>query len=154
MSAKRAVFTDKAPAPLPVFSQAIVHNGIVYCSGQVGTDPATRELVEGTVKDRTVRVCLFAPSLAAQDGRPSSNMGWRGGGTGTMVDWTDTTWPLTLYLHAANRPRYSAISPQCWRLQDQAWRSCSRSISFLPTWMTSPRSTRSTRRSLTLSPSR
>ncbi|EZF28716.1 hypothetical protein H101_07606, partial [Trichophyton interdigitale H6] len=56
MSAKRAVFTDKAPAPLPVFSQAIVHNGIVYCSGQVGTDPATRELVEGTVKDRTAQI--------------------------------------------------------------------------------------------------
>jgi 2-iminobutanoate/2-iminopropanoate deaminase len=26
----------------------------VYCSGQVGTDPATGELVEGTVADRTV----------------------------------------------------------------------------------------------------
>ncbi|EEQ28378.1 hypothetical protein McanMca71_001517 [Microsporum canis] len=56
MSAKQAVLTDKAPAPLPVFSQAIVHNGIVYCSGQVGTDPATRELVEGTVKDRTAQI--------------------------------------------------------------------------------------------------
>lgn len=89
MSAKRAVFTDKAPAPLPVFSQAIVHNGIVYCSGQVGTDPATRELVEGTVKDRTVRVCLLAPSLAAQDGRPSSNMGWKAAGLGRW--WTGLT---------------------------------------------------------------
>ncbi|KAF3491958.1 uncharacterized protein GIQ15_01475 [Arthroderma uncinatum] len=56
MAAKRAVLTDKAPAPLPVLSQAIIHNGIVYCSGQVGTDPVTRELVEGTVKDRTAQI--------------------------------------------------------------------------------------------------
>ncbi|EEQ84981.1 hypothetical protein RJZ56_006690 [Blastomyces dermatitidis] len=55
-SAKQVVLTDKAPAPIPVLSQGIVHNGIVYCSGQVGMDPATGKLVEGTVQDRTAQI--------------------------------------------------------------------------------------------------
>ncbi|CAG9990022.1 unnamed protein product [Clonostachys byssicola] len=47
------VFTTEAPAPLPQFSQAVVYNGLVYCSGNIGIKPGpTIELVEGTVKDR------------------------------------------------------------------------------------------------------
>jgi enamine deaminase RidA (YjgF/YER057c/UK114 family) len=54
MAAKQTVFTKNAPPPIPVLSQGIIHNGIVYCSGQVGMDPATNQLVYGSVKDRTV----------------------------------------------------------------------------------------------------
>jgi hypothetical protein len=50
-----AVSTKSAPAPLPQFSQAVKHNGMVYCSGNIGAIPGTNfELVEGTVKDRAV----------------------------------------------------------------------------------------------------
>jgi len=54
---RKAAFTDKAPAPLPVFSQAIIANGIIYVSGNVGIDPATGKLVDGGV--RATAVCLF-----------------------------------------------------------------------------------------------
>jgi hypothetical protein len=54
MPQKESVFTDKAPAPLPFFSQAIKCNGMVYCSGSIGTDPKTGKLVEGSVADRCV----------------------------------------------------------------------------------------------------
>lgn len=57
---RRAVHTDKAPPPLPFFSQAIVCNGMVYCSGQIGTSPVTKQLVDGGVGDRTVGCSLFA----------------------------------------------------------------------------------------------
>jgi enamine deaminase RidA (YjgF/YER057c/UK114 family) len=50
-----AVSTKSAPAPLPQSSQAVKHNGMVYCSGNVGVIPGTNfELIEGTVKDRAV----------------------------------------------------------------------------------------------------
>ena len=53
---KRAVVTDKAPAGIPgVFNQAIVAGGMVYCSGQIATDPATGKVVEGGVREHTVR---------------------------------------------------------------------------------------------------
>lgn len=54
MSKIESVLTDKAPKPLPQFSQAIKYNGLVYCSGNIGLDPATFTAVGGTVKDRTV----------------------------------------------------------------------------------------------------
>lgn len=54
MPTKVAVKTDKAPPPLPFFSQAIVCNGMVYCSGSIGTSPTTKALVEGGVGERTV----------------------------------------------------------------------------------------------------
>ncbi|TVY29967.1 RutC family protein [Lachnellula hyalina] len=53
MVLKEAVKTDKAPLPLPFFSQAIKCQGMVYCSGSIGTDPVTMKLVEGGVADRT-----------------------------------------------------------------------------------------------------
>ncbi|ERT02757.1 Brt1 [Sporothrix schenckii 1099-18] len=56
MPSKEAVLTANAPAPLPVFSQAIKLNGMVYCSGQVGTDPKTGQMTEGSVQDRTRQV--------------------------------------------------------------------------------------------------
>ncbi|PVH69591.1 YjgF-like protein [Cadophora sp. DSE1049] len=53
MAAKTAVVTDKAPPPLPFFSQAIKCNGMVYCSGSIGMDPVAMKLVEGGVEKRT-----------------------------------------------------------------------------------------------------
>jgi 2-iminobutanoate/2-iminopropanoate deaminase len=42
--------------------KGLVVGDMVYCSGQVGTDPATGEMVEGTVADRAVscwnRACM------------------------------------------------------------------------------------------------
>ncbi|KAK8096009.1 hypothetical protein PG999_014031 [Apiospora kogelbergensis] len=55
MSPTEKVSTDKAPKPLPQFSQAVKYNGMVYCSGSIGFDPATFTLVEGGVKNETRR---------------------------------------------------------------------------------------------------
>ncbi|KAI4095121.1 MAG: hypothetical protein LQ344_001772 [Seirophora lacunosa] len=52
---RQAVETDKAPPPLPFFEQAIICQGMVYCSGQVGVSPVTKQLVDGGVGDRTAQ---------------------------------------------------------------------------------------------------
>lgn len=57
MSYREPVHTTAACAPLPQFSQAVKYNGMVYCSGAMGIDPATNDLVPGTVTDRA-RVAL------------------------------------------------------------------------------------------------
>ncbi|OAA59225.1 Endoribonuclease L-PSP [Niveomyces insectorum RCEF 264] len=56
MVSKQAVFTANSPKPRPQLSQAIISNGMVYCSGQLGVDPKTSKLVEGTVQDRARQV--------------------------------------------------------------------------------------------------
>jgi 2-iminobutanoate/2-iminopropanoate deaminase len=42
-----AVSTDAAPAALGPYSQAVVANGLVFCSGTAGIDPATGTAAEG-----------------------------------------------------------------------------------------------------------
>src|SRR5579862_5112245 len=39
--------TEKAPKAVGPYSQAIVSNGFVFCSGQIGIDPKTSALVDG-----------------------------------------------------------------------------------------------------------
>jgi len=51
-----AVHTDDAPRAIGPYSQAIVANGFVFCSGQIALDPATNTLVEGDTRAQTVRV--------------------------------------------------------------------------------------------------
>ncbi|KKY27514.1 putative endoribonuclease l-psp [Phaeomoniella chlamydospora] len=51
---KQAILTDKAPKPLPgIYSQAIVANGFVYCSGCVPMDPVTMKLIDGDIQAHT-----------------------------------------------------------------------------------------------------
>lgn len=63
MPTRTKVFTDKAPAPLPHFSQAIICNGMVYCSGNIGLNPTTNKVVEGSCSDRTVRTQFLPKRL-------------------------------------------------------------------------------------------
>ncbi|HVA97064.1 MAG TPA: RidA family protein [Candidatus Acidoferrales bacterium] len=42
--------TTKAPAAVGPYSQAIVSGGFIFCSGQIGIDPKTNELVKGLEK--------------------------------------------------------------------------------------------------------
>jgi 2-iminobutanoate/2-iminopropanoate deaminase len=54
---RRPVETEGAPAPIGPYSQAVVADGVLYCSGQVPLDPDTGELVEGGVAEQARR-CL------------------------------------------------------------------------------------------------
>lgn len=52
----RAVRADDAPAAIGPYSQAVIANGFVFCSGQIPLDPATGAIVEGDVRAQTERV--------------------------------------------------------------------------------------------------
>ncbi len=52
---KRRIATTGAPAALGPYSQAIDTGGQIFCSGQVGIDPASGELVPGGIKSESQR---------------------------------------------------------------------------------------------------
>lgn len=58
MSKLQTVQTADAPAAIGPYSQAVVHNGLVYTAGQIPLDPATGEMVDGDVAAQTERVLL------------------------------------------------------------------------------------------------
>jgi 2-iminobutanoate/2-iminopropanoate deaminase len=53
---KKQVQTDKAPKAIGPYSQAIIANGFVFCSGQIPIDPATGNLLNGMIEDETRQV--------------------------------------------------------------------------------------------------
>lgn len=44
--------TEKAPAAIGPYSQAVSHNGILYTSGQIPLDPKTAEIVDGGIAEQ------------------------------------------------------------------------------------------------------
>ena len=56
MSELTNVHTDGAPAAIGPYSQAIVSDGWVFCSGQIPLDPDTMTVIEGDIQAQTDRV--------------------------------------------------------------------------------------------------
>ncbi len=53
MTVLQPVHTDDAPAAIGPYAQAIVTDGWVFCSGQIPIDPATGQLLNGSVEEQT-----------------------------------------------------------------------------------------------------
>ena len=53
---KKIIFTEKAPAPIGPYNQAILVDTTLYTSGQIALDPATMELVLDDIETETKRV--------------------------------------------------------------------------------------------------
>ena len=50
------IFTPNAPKPAGHYSQAIVHDNVVYVSGQLPIDPVTGEKRLGSIEEQTEQV--------------------------------------------------------------------------------------------------
>lgn len=53
----KVIHTDKAPAAVGPYSQAIKAGNLLFISGQIPINPSTGELVKGSIEDET-RQCL------------------------------------------------------------------------------------------------
>ena len=53
---KQVISTQKAPAAIGPYSQAIRINQMLFASGQLGIDPLTGEFVPGGVKEQTEQI--------------------------------------------------------------------------------------------------
>ncbi len=53
---KKVIQTNKAPAPVGPYSQAILASGWLFVAGQIPLDPETGEMVKGGFEDKVRRV--------------------------------------------------------------------------------------------------
>lgn len=53
---KKIIHTDKAPEAIGPYSQAVVYDNIVYCSGQIALVPKTMEIADGGIEEQTRQV--------------------------------------------------------------------------------------------------
>lgn len=66
--ARTKVQSDVAPKALGPYSQAIAVDGLVFCSGQIGLDPANGEMAPGGVEAQTHQVLKNLAAVLAAAG--------------------------------------------------------------------------------------
>ena len=62
------VHTDKAPAAIGPYSQAIIAGGTVYTSGQIALNPETGDLVGGGIAEQTEQIMKNLGEVLARAG--------------------------------------------------------------------------------------
>jgi 2-iminobutanoate/2-iminopropanoate deaminase len=66
--ARRTILTDRAPKPIGPYSQAVLADGWLFCSGQIPLDPATGQMVAGDVRAQADRVLRNLQSVVEAAG--------------------------------------------------------------------------------------
>ena len=70
----KAISTQKAPAAIGPYSQAIKVGNLVYTSGQIPIDPATGSFVEGGIKEQARQSLTNVKAILEEAGLRMSNV--------------------------------------------------------------------------------
>ena len=70
----KAISTQKAPAAIGPYSQAIQVGNLVYTSGQIPIDPATGNFVEGGIKEQTRQSLTNVQAILEEVGLTMGNV--------------------------------------------------------------------------------
>lgn len=91
--ANKQIHTDRAPAAIGPYSQAIVAGGFLYTAGQIALDPVSMQVVPGDVVAQSERVLANLQAILEAAG----------------AGWTDVV-KTTVYLHdMADFPRMNEV---------------------------------------------
>ncbi len=70
----KTISTEKAPAAIGPYSQAIQVGNLVYTSGQIPIDPATGMIVKGGIKEQTLQSLTNVKAILEEVGLTMSNV--------------------------------------------------------------------------------
>lgn len=65
---KKIIKTDKAPAPIGPYNQAVIHNGTLYASGQIAIEPVSGALVTDSIEAETRQVMANIQAILEEAG--------------------------------------------------------------------------------------
>lgn len=71
---KKTIFTEKAPAPIGPYNQAILIGNTLYTSGQIAINPSTGELVVSEIESETKQVMENLKALLEAAGMSFENV--------------------------------------------------------------------------------
>ncbi len=71
---KKVIRTEKAPAPIGPYNQAIQYGDMLYVSGQIAIDPETGNLVQGNIQEETHMVMKNLKAVLNEAGMDFSNI--------------------------------------------------------------------------------
>ncbi|CRZ34891.1 2-iminobutanoate/2-iminopropanoate deaminase [Herbinix hemicellulosilytica] len=68
------IYTDKAPAAIGPYSQAVIVNGMLYTSGQIPLNPENGQVVEGGIKEQALQVMKNLKAILDASGTTFENV--------------------------------------------------------------------------------
>lgn len=71
---KKIIRTENAPAPIGPYNQAVLAGNTLYVSGQIALDPATGELLQGSIEAETDLVMQNLGAVLAAAGADFSHV--------------------------------------------------------------------------------
>ncbi len=60
---KKIITSKNAPSPIGPYNQAVIANGFMYISGQVGMNPKTGKIIKDSISDETDQVMKNLSSI-------------------------------------------------------------------------------------------
>jgi len=71
---KKIIHTNQAPSAIGPYSQAVQAGDTLYCSGQIGFDPESGQLVEGGVANQAEQVMKNVEAVLSEAGYAFSDV--------------------------------------------------------------------------------
>ncbi|SFR48569.1 2-iminobutanoate/2-iminopropanoate deaminase [Robiginitalea myxolifaciens] len=65
---KKIIKTEKAPAPIGPYNQAVLKGNTLFISGQIAIDPASGELIQGSISEETEQVMKNLNAILSEAG--------------------------------------------------------------------------------------
>lgn len=87
------IHTDKAPAAIGPYSQAVIANGFLFTAGQIALDPASGQIVEGDVVAQAEQVFRNLAAILAEAG----------------ASWADVAKSTVFLMDMADFPRVNEV---------------------------------------------
>lgn len=106
---KKIIFTEKAPAPIGPYNQAVLFGNTLYISGQIAMDPKTGVLFEGDIKKETEIVMQHLKSILEEAGMDFSHVVKTSIFLMDMQQFTQVNEVYGQYFDTANAPARETI---------------------------------------------
>lgn len=71
---KTIIKSDKAPQPIGPYSQAVLHNGMLFVSGQIAINPSNGDLLNGSIEEETSLVMQHLKNILDKAGMGFENV--------------------------------------------------------------------------------
>ncbi len=65
---KKVIYTKQAPEPVGPYSQAILVDNTLYCSGQIGINPSENKLAQGGIEKETQQIIKNIEAVLSEAG--------------------------------------------------------------------------------------
>ena len=110
---KKILFTDKAPAPIGPYNQAVLSGNTLYTSGQIAINPATGHLVLDSIEIETKQVMENMKAVLESAGMTFENVVKSTIFISNMNDFTSINSIYGSYFNEKTAPARETVQVAC-----------------------------------------